>query len=122
MRAALDLLRARGMVNRIALQSFDLGMLEVLREEAPEFALVMLTREWNDAVVERAAQLQVSAIGARTKLLYAKPALMDRAQGFGIGTLVYTLNSEKRWAAANDRGVDFVVTDDPVGLADWRGR
>ncbi|MGJ0203390.1 glycerophosphodiester phosphodiesterase family protein [Leucobacter sp. gxy201] len=120
--AALDLLRARGMVNRVALQSFDLGMLEVLREEAPEFALVMLTREWTPTIVERAAQLQVSAIGARTKLLYARPALMDRAQGFGIGTLAYTLNSEKRWAAANDRGVDFVVTDDPVGLADWRGR
>lgn len=120
LRHTIDMLRSKGMVNRVALQSFEAEMLEAMRAEAPEFALILLTREWNAGVVDRAAELQVSAIGARTKLFYARPELMDRAQSLGIGTLAYTLNTEKRWATAVENGVDFVVTDDPIGLAQWR--
>jgi glycerophosphoryl diester phosphodiesterase len=37
----------------------------------------------------------------------------------GLGVLLYTLNSEKRWNEALGYGVDGIVTDEPSGLDDW---
>lgn len=118
--AVVELLRARYMVNRVALQSFELPTLQQLQELAPEFARILLTRAWDEGTVQEAVELQVSAVGARTKLYEAKPELLERLRAVGIGSLVYTLNTEKRWVRANERGVDLVVTDDPVALAVWR--
>lgn len=116
-----DELRAHHMVNRVALQSFEAETLGKLKEVAPEFARLLLTREWDEHTVEQALTLQVSAVGARTKLIEQRPELLDTLREVGIGSLVYTLNSEKKWQQACDRGVDLVVTDDPVSLAEWRG-
>ena len=116
----IEYLRSHYLVNRVALQSFELPTLEMLREIAPEFARVMLTREWNQAAVDRAVELQVSAVGARTKLYDRRPDLVEQVRPLGIGTLVYTLNSERRWTHAARAGIDLVVTDDPVRLADWQ--
>jgi glycerophosphoryl diester phosphodiesterase len=102
------------------LQSFEIPTLEGLQQVAPEFARVLLTREWDEGTVQQAVDLQVSAVGARTKLYDGRPELLERLRAVGIGSLVYTLNTEKRWAQASERGVDLVVTDDPVSLAVWR--
>ncbi|EYT54881.1 hypothetical protein H490_0108405 [Leucobacter sp. UCD-THU] len=119
--SVVDLLRERQLVHRVALQSFDVHTLRMLQEVGPEFARVLLTREWDEPTVRLAGELQVSAVGARAKLYDERPELLDRLRAVGIGSLVYTLNSEKRWRAAVERGVDLVVTDDPVSLAEWRG-
>ncbi|QBE49160.1 glycerophosphodiester phosphodiesterase [Leucobacter triazinivorans] len=118
--AVTELLRSRYMVNRVALQSFETPTLEGLQQVAPEFARVLLTREWDEGTVQQATELQVSAVGARTKLYDRRPELLQRLRAVGIGSLVYTLNTEKRWDQASRRGVDLVVTDDPVRLAVWR--
>lgn len=118
--ALTEMLGAHGLVDRVALQSFETDTLESLREVAPNAALILLTREWDEETVGRAAELQVSAIGARTKLYDEAPDLIARAQALGIGVLTYTLNKEERWQEADEQGIDFVVTDDPVGLAAWR--
>lgn len=118
--AATELLRAHGMVNRVGLQSFELDTLEMLAEVAPEFARIMLTREWDSATVASAVALEVSAVGARTKLFNARPELLERLREHGIGSLAYTLNTEQRWQQAGERGIDLIVTDDPVRLAAWR--
>lgn len=114
-----ELLRDHHLVNRVALQSFEIPTLQSLRNAAPEFARVLLTREWDESIVGLAAELQVSAAGARTKLVDSRPELIEQLRAIGIGTLVYTLNSERRWAEAASRGVDLVVTDDPVSLSAW---
>lgn len=113
-------LRVRHLVNRVALQSFEIETLEVLAEVGPEFARVMLTREWDEAALELAVDLQASAVGARAALYDARPELIELAQRIGIGTLVYTLNSEKRWIEADELGLDLVITDDPVPFEAWR--
>lgn len=116
----VDLLRDRHLVNRVALQSFELETLEILREIAPEFARVMLTREWDQRIADTAAALRVSAVGARAKLFDTLPELIPQVQELGIGTVVYTLNSEEKWGEAVGRGIDLVVTDDPVSFSAWR--
>lgn len=117
----VEFLRSHYLVNRVAIQSFELPTLEMLQEVAPEFARVMLTREWDQTTVDQAVELQVSAVGARSKLFDARADLIEQMRPLGIGTLVYTLNTERRWKHAAERGMDLVVTDDPVSLADWQG-
>lgn len=116
----MDLLRSHQMLNRIALQSFELPTLEVLQELAPEYAKVLLTRELGEEVLETARELRVSAIGARAALYDDEPESVAHIRALGIGALVYTLNDEDRWAEAVDRGNDLVITDDPVQLGEWR--
>lgn len=116
----VELLREHRMVNRVALQSFEPETLDALIMEAPEFARVLLTREFGDEVIESAIELRVSAIGARAKLYDETPENAARIRDLGIGALVYTLNSEDKWVEAIERGNDLIITDDPVSLEAWR--
>lgn len=117
--AVVELARERHLVHRIAFQSFDPPALELLQEHGPEFARVMLTREWDESVVELAAELRVSAVGARISLYNERPELLEPLRAVGVGSIVYTLNSERTWDAAAELGIDLVVTDDPVSFAEW---
>lgn len=119
--AVADLLQSRYMVNRVALQSFDTETLLGLRQVAPQFARVMLTREWNEHTVTLARELEVSAVGGRPKLIDRNLELLAELRDVGIGSLAYTLNKAKRWDRAIERGIDLIVTDDPVQLGEWRG-
>lgn len=116
-----ELLQSRYMVNRVALQSFDEETLRGLQNVAPQFARVMLTREWDARTVALAQELEVSAVGGRPKLLNRNLDLLAQLRATGIGSLTYTLNKAKRWDLAIERGIDLIVTDDPVALGVWRG-
>ncbi len=118
---AVAMLQERYLVDRVAFESFEVENLERLALLAPEYARVMLTRDWGRATLETATALKVSAIGARNKVFERDFELIDEARVLGIGTMVYTLNTEKQWAKARSRGIDLVITDDPVSLEAWRG-
>lgn len=117
---AVDMLRARYLVDRVAFESFELENLERLAVLAPEYARVMLTREWDQPTLDTAAALNVSAIGARSKVFEVDLGLVEAARVLGIGTMVYTLNTEQQWRQARSQGIDLVITDDPVALETWR--
>lgn len=119
--AVAELLQSRYMVNRVALQSFDEETLRGLQDVAPQFARVMLTREWGARTVALAQELEVSAVGGRPKLIDRDLDLLAELRATGIGSLTYTLNKAKRWDRAIERGIDLIVTDDPVALGTWRG-
>ncbi|MBP1326280.1 glycerophosphoryl diester phosphodiesterase [Leucobacter exalbidus] len=119
--AVTDQLQARYLVNRVALQSFEEDTLRGLQQVAPTFARVMLTREWDARIAAIAVELEVSAVGGRPKVLEQHPDLLTELRAAGIGLLVYTLNKEPLWDHAMERGIDLIVTDDPVHLEEWRG-
>lgn len=116
------LLQSRYMVNRVALQSFDEETLRGLQQVAPQFARVMLTRDWSEDTVLLARELEVSAVGGRPKLIERDLNLLAELRETGIGSLAYTLNKAKRWDHAIERGIDLIVTDDPVELGQWRSK
>lgn len=118
--AAVGMLSERYLVDRVAFESFELENLERLSLLAPEYARVMLTRNWETATLETAAALNVSAIGARAAVFEADYDLIDEARILGIGTMLYTLNTPAQWTNARARGVDLVITDDPLALEAWR--
>lgn len=117
---AVGLLRERYLVDRVAFESFELDNLERLHNLAPEFARVMLTREWGSDMLAQAAELKVSAIGARNAVMKKDLSLIEEARMLGIGTMMYTLNTEKSWLRAWEHGIDLIITDDPVTLEAWR--
>jgi glycerophosphoryl diester phosphodiesterase len=116
----LDLLRSHHLVHRVVIASFERTTLEAVRDLAPEYATILLTRDLSADTVEYAVDLKVSAVCARSKLLASHPRSLDALQAAGIGVIAYTLNTPKQWQQAADLGVDFTVTDDPVALAEWR--
>ncbi|WP_449278409.1 glycerophosphodiester phosphodiesterase [Leucobacter sp. GX24907] len=118
--AVIELLRTHGMMNRIVLESFETGTLVLLHELAPEFARMLLTRELDAHALEFALDVEVSAIGAREGLFDESPEVAAQIRNLGMGALVYTLNDEESWDRAVARGNDLIITDDPVGLYDWR--
>lgn len=117
---AVQLLGDRYLVDRVAFESFEIENLQRLERLAPEFARVMLTREWNREVLAEAAALKVSAVGARNKIFRENFPLIEEARTLGIGTMMYTLNTQKGWTKAKERGIDLIITDDPVALEVWR--
>ena len=118
--AAVAMLDARYLMDRVAFESFEIDNLERLAVLAPNYARVMLTREWNRPTLELAAALNISAVGARVSVFEADFALVEEARVLGIGTMVYTLNTVKQWKQARSHGIDLVITDDPVSLEQWR--
>lgn len=118
--AVVQLLRDRQLVNRVVLESFEEENLEMLLQQAPEFARMLLTRDPGPAAMRAALELQVSAVGAREERLAAAPEFVAQARAAGMGAVVYTLNTERQWERAAELGIDFIITDDPVSLAEWR--
>lgn len=113
-------LRRQGMLNRVVLQSFNVDTLGALQRIAPEFARVMLTRQLGGSFTERALELGVSGVGAKSALFAAFPDAAAELRSQGLGIAVYTLNSAVEWSMAADFGVDLVITDDPHGYSQWR--
>lgn len=118
--AAVAMLRERQLVNRVAFESFGRTNLERLARLAPEYARVMLTTRWDEETLDRAVRLGVSAIGARSSAFFEDFELIERARALGIGTMAYTLNLLPTWEAAAHLGIDLIITDDPIGLGQWR--
>lgn len=119
-RSAVDLLRDHHLMHRVILQSFEVPVLEELHAYAPEYARMLLTRSLDTRTLDVAIATEVSAIGARAQLYDDAPDTVAIFRELGMGVLVYTLNTEATWAEAVDRGNDLIITDDPIGLADWR--
>ena len=117
---AVAMLDARYLMNRVAFESFEVDNLERLAALAPDYARVMLTREWDRPTLDLAASLNISAIGARVSVFEADFGLVDEARVLGIGTMVYTLNTAKQWKQVRSHGIDLMITDDPVALDSWR--
>jgi glycerophosphoryl diester phosphodiesterase len=59
------------------------------------------------------------AILTSPESLEENPRAVDLMHAAGLGILLYTLNSEKRWSAALALGVDGIVTDKPSSLDRW---
>lgn len=119
--AVVDLMRWHGLGMRVVFESFEVPTLELLRAHAPEFATMLLTRELSDEMLATAVALGASAIGAREQLFVESPEFVARIRDAGIGAMAYTLNTAEQWDRAATLGIDFIITDDPVALAAWRG-
>jgi len=109
----------RGLQDRIVFASFSPNSLVALRAAAPELPRVYIRRVLPIDPAEVAHRYGAIAIMTRPSALEDRPDAVGALHEAGLGILLYTLNTEKRWGDALDWGVDGIVTDDCSALDSW---
>jgi glycerophosphoryl diester phosphodiesterase len=135
-RALVDVIRGAGMASRTTVQSFDWRTLRLLRELAPEIALVALTDQQPDEDTIEAGKpgkspwlgdldvddhggsvpQLVKELGAAVWSPHARdvtPVLVIEAHSLGISVIPWTVNDPKDMARAIGAGVDGLISDRP---------
>jgi len=115
----LDTIYLRGVQSRIVFASFDLTTVAHLADAAPDIPRAILKRDLPRDPVGLADYYGAIAIITTPASLEADPDAVERMHAAGLGVLVYTLNSEKRWSDALAFGVDGIITDKPSKLDGW---
>ena len=109
----------RGVQNRIVFAGFHLGTIANLADVAPAIPRVIIRRDLPDDPVGLAQFYGAIAIMTSPWSLETFPDAVTDMHAAGLGVLVYTLNSEKRWTEATSYGVDGIITDAPSALDGW---
>ena len=118
-RGVLGDILARGVQDRIIFAGSDFTTIENLRDAAPAIPRVIIRRDLPEDPVALAQFYGAIAILTSPSSLERDERAVDDMHAAGLGVLVYTLNSEKRWTEALAYGVDGIVTDVPSRLDDW---
>lgn len=118
-RGIIDDVYARGVQNRVVFAGFNLTTVANLAEVAPAIPRVIIKRDLPADPVGLAQYYGAIAILTTPNSLESDADAVSRMHAAGLGVLVYTLNSEKRWGEALDYGVDGIVTDQPSKLDGW---
>ena len=103
----IDLIRARDLVDRVTVQSFDHRSLAAIHSVAPEIVLAALTTDRADLAAIR--RLGASVWSPQHETLTR--ARVDEAHSLGLRVVPWTVNSAARIAALIDMGVDGIITD-----------
>ncbi|QNO38591.1 hypothetical protein H4J02_06215 [Protaetiibacter sp. SSC-01] len=119
LRTVLDAIYLRGVQNRVVFASFNLTTVARLADTAPAIPRVIIKRDLPEDPVGLAQYYGAIAIITTPNSLESDPEAVARMHEAGLGVLVYTLNSEKRWSEALAYGVDGIITDRPSKLDGW---
>jgi len=138
-RALVAAIREAGMASRTTVQSFDWRTLRLVRELAPEIALVALTdQQPGEDTIEAgkpgaspwlggldvddhggSVPRLVAALGAKTWSPHGRdltPDSVAEAHALGLAVVPWTLNEPADMALAIAAGVDGIITDYPDRL------
>ncbi|MFT5933700.1 MAG: glycerophosphoryl diester phosphodiesterase [Hydrogenophaga sp.] len=132
-RAILDVVRTKGMAQRVSLQSFDWRTLQVARQIAPELPTVFLTAQLPrfDTVTSgdwtlglRAADFDTTAdlVAAAGGKIWSphhsnlSQAVLKRARALGLRVIPWTVNEIADMERLINWGVDGLITDHPDRL------
>lgn len=113
------LLHAYSAQERVVFASFNFATLGNVADVSSRYPLVIIRRELPADPVALARLFGAIAILTAPVSLEADPTAVTTMHEAGLGLLVYTLNSEKRWSEALALGVDGIVTDRPSSLDSW---
>jgi len=110
---------ARGVQNRVVFASFNFNTVSNMADAAPAIPRVIIRRDLPADPVGLAQFYGAIAIMTSPWSLETNPDAVADMHEAGLGVLLYTLNSQKRWKEATEYGVDGIVTDAPSKLDDW---
>ena len=109
-----DEVRARGLEDRVQVQSFDLRILHAMKRCAPAIRLAALCDYARRSFVALAREAGAAAIGPYHRLVTRRK--VERAHAAGIQVVPWTANRPRDWARLIRAGVDGIITDDPAAL------
>ncbi len=116
-RLVVEAVRARGLKERVILQSFDFRTLDAAAKIAPEIRRSALYGAGGRDFVEIAREAGASIISPNLKLVTAEK--VKRAHEAGLEVVPWTANEPREWQRLIDAGVDAIITDDPAGLIEF---
>lgn len=119
LRTVVDAIYLRGVQNRVVFASFSLKTLASLTEVAPAIPRVVIKSGLPEDPVALLQRFGAIALVTTVDALEADATAVERMHAAGLGVLVYTLNTQRRWSEALTLGVDGIITDRPSALDGW---
>lgn len=110
-RALLDALRAEGMLERSAIQSFSAESLDRLRSAAPSVPLAALFTGREPSIEPPPANAEI--VAPPYQLLLARPSLVDAAHKAGRKVVPYAVDDPETIRRLADMGIDGLITNTP---------
>lgn len=105
---------------KIVICAFDHAVVKRTHELAPQYRTALL----NDGVLVNLGEYaqDIGATGWNPHFFECRADLVEEAHAAGVAVSVWTVNSEQDWQSVIDIGVDGIITDNPLGLAQFLGR
>lgn len=119
LRTVVEAIYLRGVQNRVVFASFSTRTIANLAEIAPAIPRVVIKRDLPEDPVELVQRHGAIALITTPDALEGDPEAVVRLHAAGLGVLVYTLNTQRRWSEALAFGVDGIITDRPSALDGW---
>ncbi len=108
------------LADRVVAQSFAVATVAALATAAPWLRRGLLITDADDGVLDLCRELGAGACNPHGQVLLARPELVAAAHAAGITVTPWTLNDPEQWAAADELGVDGVITDRPDARSAWQ--
>lgn len=109
-----QLIRNRGLEDRVRVQSFDRQMLLAVREVAPELPVVILHSGLPVRFSAIARRAKTEAVGPYFRLVTRRR--VEEAHDAGVSVIPWTANHPRHWRRLIRAGVDGIITDYPARL------
>ena len=114
--------RARGLIGRTLLQSFDVQVLRDVRAIAPDLRLGLLRGALDADPLAISRELELAAYNPSWSALAPRAGEIGRLNAAGVAVMPYTVDDASQWPLMRDAGVDAVITNKPGGLVGWNAR
>lgn len=118
----IGMIKARGMLGRVLLQSFDEQVLRDAYAIEPQLRLGLLRGTIDADPVAVARGLHAIAYNPDWNALSARRSVVADLNAAGIAVMPYTVDSPDTWLQMRDAGVDGIITNKPGTLDGWNAR
>lgn len=110
-RVLTDMIRERGLHDRVTVISFHADALREVREQLPDMPIVLVAGRSTPTAPERAQELGAGMVSCDLRHLEA--GTVERAHAAGLKVISWTVNTEEELERARELRLDGVVTDMP---------
>ena len=114
--------RARGLLGRTLLQSFDEQVLRDSRAIAPDLRLGLLRSTLDADPVATSQAFDVVAYNPSWAALQPRAGEIERLNAAGVAVMPYTVDDPGVWPTMRDAGADAIITNRPGALVGWNAR
>jgi glycerophosphoryl diester phosphodiesterase len=118
----IDHVRAKGMVRRTVIQSFDENIVRWSKVYEPNIPTMLLRGALDADPVAKAKELGVVSYNPSADALRGKPEVVQALNDAGVAVMPYTVDSPADWLTLRDLGVDGIITNRAGELVGWNLR
>ena len=118
----LTMVADRGLLGRTVVQSFDPGIVRLVREVAPDAPRGLLRLRLEADTVALARELDVAYCNPSVSEVLADPATVASLSKAGVAILPWTANDTTQWPELIQAGVAGLISDRTGELAGWLAR